>query len=192
MKKIVSLVMILIFVLSGCTSNTLFQSKYVKIDNTVINLPIEVKEYIEKDDIASNITEVEAYSTIAIELEKYSVIISNPDGDNINIDDALIIGFMQNYDDIIDNDVITFPENLSVGMYVNPEEVIKKLVSSGGIKGDVGYTTNSDLSEYDIICGQRIINLSHSFKEESEKVIYPVEISIRNNIITRIQMIFMR
>ena len=50
---------------------------------------------------------------------------------------------------------------------------------------------NDDKSEYRIIGGKRIINLlSSDLKAESEKVIYPIEITINNYVIANIQMIF--
>ena len=87
--------------------------------------------------------------------------------------------------------IITFPEKLYVGQNIDPHNVIKMLTSNGDIRGDVGYMINDDKSEYRIIGGKRIINLSAAdLKTESEKVIYPIEITIKNNVITNIQMIF--
>ena len=161
MKKI--LIVITILLLLGCTK--------------------EVKEENKNEDIkmsAQNITN-----------ENMTIIIENNTDKKLAIEDATIVGFTQTIDNVNEEYIITFPEKLYVGQNIDPDNVIKMLTSNGNIRGDVGYMINDDKSEYRIIGGKRIINLlSSDLKAESEKVIYPIEITIKNNVITNIQMIF--
>lgn len=188
-KKIVVLLVLLLF--SGCKNNSLFQFKNIKINGETIEIPVNVKEFAKKEGLVIEKNDkIAEHSSITLELENYSIIIENNTDKKIAIEDATIVGFTQNIDNVSEEYIITFPEKLYVGQNIDPDNVIKMLTSTGDIKGDAGYIINDDESEYKVIGGKRIINLSSDLKTESEKVIYPIEITIKNNVITSIQMIF--
>ena len=189
-KKIVILLVLLLF--SGCKNNSLFQFKNIKIKGETIEIPVNVKEFAEREGLViEKNDEIAEHSSITLELENYSIIIENNNDKKLAIEDATIVGFTQTIDNVNEEYIITFPEKLYVGQNIDPDNVIKMLTSNGNIRGDVGYMINDDKSEYRIIGGKRIINLlSSDLKAESEKVIYPIEITIKNNVITNIQMIF--
>lgn len=188
-KKIVILLVLLLF--SGCKNNSLFQFKNIKINGETIEIPVNVKEFAKKEGLVIEKNDkIAEHSSITLELENYSIIIENNTDKKIAIEDATIVGFTQNIDNVSEEYIITFPEKLYVGQNIDPDNVIKMLTSTGDIKGDAGYIINDDESEYKVIGGKRIINLSSDLKTESEKVIYPIEITIKNNVITSIQMIF--
>ena len=157
-KKIVVLLVLLLF--SGCKNNSLFQFKNIKINGETIEIPVNVKEFAKKEGLVIEKNDkIAEHSSITLELENYSIIIENNTDKKIAIEDATIVGFTQNIDNVSEEYIITFPEKLYVGQNIDPDNVIKMLTSTGDIKGDAGYIINDDESEYKVIGGKRITYL---------------------------------
>ena len=124
-----------------------------------------------------------------LDYDGFQAIVYNDSSNESLVKESKVIGIAQTIQDVNDGaEPIIFPEGIKVGMEITANDLSMKLISSGGIYGDSGITTDGNI-DY-VTGGKRWIDLSADWVSQANTVIYPVEIMLEDNVIVSVKMIF--
>lgn len=187
-------ILMIIAFLQGMRINTnqLYDSKKVKLQDTYIEFPVIVEDFLpNKQNVVMNDLEqkIGSKETVVLDYGGFKVLVYNDTSNESLVKKSKMIGISQTIEDVNNGaEPIVFPEGIKVGMEITANDLSMKLISSGGIRGDSGITTDGNI-EY-VIGGKRWVDLSADWLSQANSVTYPVEITLIDNVVISVKMIF--
>ena len=190
---VAGIALLVLWLMNAEGANKTFYSKVVVIDGQRIELPMKVSDFVEltEADLLINETAVlKPKDYVTVSAGGFGVGIYNDSKESKGFMECQVLGISQNMAQVKSGaKSILFPDGFEIGLQIEKESfVLHPQVNGTSIKGDV--SIGEDDSTMTVYIGKRWVNLGADWENASERVIYPVRIVVKNNVITQIEMVF--
>ena len=194
MRRIVlTIIILMVFLQSGCAYSGLFDSKKVKLLGSYIEFPVIVENFLpDKQSVVMNAFDqnLDPREIVILDYDGFKAIVYNDTSNESIVKNSKVIGIAQTIEDVNNGaETIIFPEGIRVGMEITAMDLSMKLINSGGIYGDSSITSDGNI-DY-VTGGIRWVDLSGDWVSQTNTFIHPVEITLKYNVVISVQMIFM-
>ena len=194
MRRIVlTIIILMVFLQSGCAYSGLFDSKKVKLLGSYIEFPVIVENFLpDKQSVVMNAFDqnLDPREIVILDYDGFKAIVYNDTSNESIVKNSKVIGIAQTIEDVNNGaETIIFPEGIRVGMEITAMDLSMKLINSGGIYGDSSITSDGNI-DY-VTGGIRWVDLSGDWVSQTNTFIHPVEITLKDNVVISVQMIFM-
>ena len=194
MRRIVlTIIILMVFLQSGCAYSGLFDSKKVKLLGSYIEFPVIVENFLpDKQSVVMNAFDqnLDPREIVILDYDGFKAIVYNDTSNESIVKNSKVIGIAQTIEDVNNGaETIIFPEGIRVGMEITTMNLSMKLIKSGGIYGDSSITSDGNI-DY-VTGGKRWVDLSGDWVSQTNTFIHPVEITLKDNVVISVQMIFM-
>ena len=193
MRRIVlTIIILMVFLQGGCANPGLFDSKKAKLLGSYIEFPVIVEDFLpDKQSVVMNAFEQNLGSReiVILDYDGFKAIVYNDTSNESLVKNSKVIGISQTIEDVNNGaETIMFPEGIKVGMEITAMDLSMKLINSGGIFGDSSITSDGNI-DY-VTGGKRWVDLSGDWVSQANTFIHPVEITLKDNVVISVQMIF--
>lgn len=190
---VAGIALLVLWLMNADRPNKTFYSKVVVIDGQRIELPMKVSDFVEltEADLLINETAVlKPKDYVTVSAGGFGVGIYNDSKESKGFMECQVLGISQNMSQVKSGaKSILFPDGFEIGLQIEKESFVLHPHANGtSIKGDVSIGEGD--STMNVYIGKRWVDLGADWKNTSERVIYPVRIVVKNNVITQIEMVF--
>lgn len=177
MRRIVlTIIILMVFLQSGCAYSGLFDSKKVKLLGSYIEFPVIVENFLpDKQSVVMNAFDqnLDPREIVILDYDGFKAIVYNDTSNESIVKNSKVIGIAQTIEDVNNGaETIIFPEGIRVGMEITTMDLSMKLINSGGIYGDSSITSDGNI-DY-VTGGKRWVDLSGDWVSQTNTFIHPV------------------